>query len=67
MQFPTPRGPNEGTTLYQAPCASYDSVNASAISTFPLNGETIMLFSHGDGSLVYYYAPNSSATFTKVS
>ncbi|CAG8626316.1 9324_t:CDS:2 [Paraglomus brasilianum] len=66
MKFPTPRGPNVGTSLYQAPCASYNSPNASAITTFPLNGAAIMYFGHGEGSLVYSYAPNSNATFAKV-
>ncbi|CAG8626308.1 9323_t:CDS:2 [Paraglomus brasilianum] len=65
LQFPTPRG-TIVDFLKDPPCASYNSTNVSAITTFPLNGEAIMLFSSGEGNLVYYYAPNSNGTFTKV-
>jgi len=68
MQFPTPRGPNpDSNTLQIAPCASYNTVNNSAITTFPMNGNTIMLFDDGKGDLIYYYSAGNNGTFVKVS
>ncbi|CAG8549074.1 10877_t:CDS:2 [Paraglomus occultum] len=63
---PPPRGPFDENLLSISPCASYNSTNTSAITTFPLNGQATSKFEDGDGNFVYRYALTSNATFTNV-
>ncbi|CAG8604276.1 2522_t:CDS:2 [Paraglomus brasilianum] len=67
LTTPPARGPLNEHMLGNSPCGEYNAVNTGSITTFSLTGQATSKFTDGDGNLVYRYAPNSNATFTKVS
>ncbi|CAG8673763.1 11025_t:CDS:2, partial [Cetraspora pellucida] len=67
LQNPPTRGFDESTEP-NSPCGGFNSVNASAITKFPVSqGRATSYFYDGDGTLTYFYALTSNSTFLPVS
>ncbi|KAG9285077.1 hypothetical protein G9A89_009888 [Geosiphon pyriformis] len=65
FETPTRRGPSVANASI-APCGGYDVVNETSKSDFPIVGNVNVSFGDGNGTISFYFAPNSNGTFVSV-
>ncbi|GBB96998.1 hypothetical protein RclHR1_28980001 [Rhizophagus clarus] len=59
---------NNDDTMRDPPCGGSNEVNTTAITDFPVtDGQATVDIGHGDGVLLFNYAPDSNSTFQSVS
>ncbi|RIB19464.1 hypothetical protein C2G38_2181705 [Gigaspora rosea] len=66
LQAPPSRG-FEDSLEPNPPCGGFNTVNSSLITNFPISqGIATANFFDGDGTLYFYFAPNTNSTFISV-